>query len=281
MNESNHWYGHSRIFARYCGMNSSNVPRIQGYVQHGWNYLHGFAPNDAWCTPGYPRFVWSDVLARRGWSMGRRGHYVLGSPWVYLLAMQPEPADPPERAGTIWYPFHGWDKHAVQGDHTRLIEDIKSIETGPVTICLYWLEYRNKDIRKRYESSGFRVICHGDRGSRWDRSGRDFLHRQLAELRRHRRVASNRLTTAVLYGASVGCEVAVYGDPMTLEQERPEYGGTARRLRMWPELHGPRVDSGTAREVAAYELGFEHLAGPAEVSELFGWTARRRRGRCA
>ncbi|MCG5217242.1 hypothetical protein [Streptosporangium sp. KLBMP 9127] len=249
-------------------------------MQHGWNYLHGYAPNDAWCTPGYPRFVWSEVLARRGWSMGRRGHYVIGSPWAYLLAMEPAQAEVPERAGTIWYPFHGWEKHAVRGDHARLVDEIRGVEKGPVTVCLYWLEYRDPEIRKWYERAGFRVICHGDRGSRWDGRGSGFLSKQLGELRRHRRVASNRLSSAILYGASVGCDVAVYGDPMTLEEERPEYGGTERRLRMWPELHGTEIDSTAAREVAAYELGFAHLAGPEELRVLFGW-ADTRRGRCA
>ncbi|GLW05544.1 hypothetical protein Misp01_06740 [Microtetraspora sp. NBRC 13810] len=273
MDESNHWYGHSRILARYCGVESGEVPRVQGFVQHGWNYLHGFPPNDRWCTPGYPRFVWSDVLRRRGWSMGRRGHYVIGSPWAYLLTMEPDLGYVPEdeRTGTIWYPFHGWEKAAVRGDHARLVEEIREVERGPVTVCLYWLEYREPEIRHQYETAGFRVICHGDRGSRWDARGAHFLRNQAAELRRHRRVASNRLGSAVFYGASLGCDVAVYGDPMVLADERPEYGGAGRRTRLWPELHGPDVDRRTAREIADAELGFEHLAGPDELRLLLGW----------
>ncbi|MBB2909519.1 hypothetical protein FHS43_000765 [Streptosporangium becharense] len=274
MDRSNHWYGHSRVFARYCGIDEREVPRIRGFVQHGWNYLHGFPPDDHWCVPGYPRFVWSDVLRRRGWSMGRRGHCVIGSPWAYLLAMEPRPGrvPEPERAGTIWYPFHGWEKAAVHGDHAALVDEIRNVEPGPVTVCLYWLEYRDPVVRGWYERAGFRVICHGDRGSRWDLRGRDFLRRQLAELRRHRRVASNRLGSALFYGASVGCDVAVYGDPMQLENERPEYGGTARRMRLWPELHGVEVDRAAAAEAARLELGFDHLRGPAELRHLFGWS---------
>ncbi|GAA2891972.1 hypothetical protein GCM10010517_56410 [Streptosporangium fragile] len=275
MDRSNHWYGHSRIFARYCGVDERDVPRVRGFIQHGWNYLHGFPPDDHWCTPGYPRFVWSDVLRRRGWSMGRRGHCVIGSPWAYLLAMEPGLGRVPERqrAGTIWYPFHGWEKAAVRGDHAALVDEIRSVEPGPVTVCLYWLEYRDPAVRGWYERAGFRVVCHGDRGSRWDLRGRDFLRRQLVELRRHRRVASNRLGSALFYGASVGCDVAVYGDPMQLENERPEYGGTARRMRLWPELHGVEVDRAAAAEAARYELGFEHMRSPAELRHLFGWPA--------
>ncbi|MFI7441084.1 hypothetical protein [Nonomuraea indica] len=219
------------------------------------------------------------MLRRRGWSMGRRGHYLIGAPWIYLLDMEPDLGRIPEaeRRGTIWYPFHGWEKGAVNGDHFRLAAEIREVETGPVTVCLYWLEFGDPDIRRAYESAGFRVVCHGDRGSRWDGRGRDFLRRQLTELRRHRRVASNRLGSALFYGASVGCDVAVYGDPMQFEGERPEYGGTARRMRLWPELHGVRVDPGLAAEAARRELGFDHQATPEELLRMFGW----KRVRCA
>ncbi len=203
--------------------------------------------------------------------MGRRGHYLIGAPWIYLLHLEPELGVVPERKGTIWYPFHGWEKHSVSGDHARLADEIRNVETGPVTVCLYWLEFANPDIRRAYESRGFRVICHGERGSRWEGKGRDFLRKQLVQLRRHRRVASNRLGSALFYGASVGCEVAVYGDPMQFEDERPEYGGTARRMRLWPELHGTRVDRELASEVARRELGFEYQATPEELRRMFGW----------
>ncbi|SEG99609.1 hypothetical protein SAMN05444920_113205 [Nonomuraea solani] len=275
MDESNHWYGHSRILGRYCGQPDESPKRIQGFLQHGWNYLHGFPPNDHWCSPGYPRFVWSDVLRRRGWSMGRRSHYLIGAPWIYLLYLEPELGVRPDRDGTIWYPFHGWEKHSVSGDHARLADEIRNVETGPVTVCLYWLEFANPDIRQSYESRGFRVICHGERGSRWEGKGRDFLRKQLVELRRHRRVASNRLGSALFYGASVGCDVAVYGDPMQFEDERPEYGGTARRMRLWPDLHGTSVDPGLAAEVARRELGFEYQATPEELRRMFGWKPAR------
>ncbi|MBG0813541.1 hypothetical protein [Planomonospora sp. ID82291] len=282
MHGSNHYYGHSRILARYCGLDEDGVPRIRGFLQHGWNHLHGFQPDDEWCTPGYPRFVWSDVLRRRGWSMGRRGHYLIGAPWIYLLAMEPDTGrvPPQERRGTIWYPFHGWEKQAVRGGHDRLVDEMRATEGDDVTVCLYWIEFRDADIRRRYEAAGFRVVCHGERGTRWDRKGHDFLLRQLVELRRHRRVASNRLGSALFYGASVGCDVAVYGDPMQLENERPEFGGAGRQRRLWPELHGTEVDRATAAEIAERELGFAHMAGPEELRCLFGWE-REALVRCA
>ena len=208
--------------------------------------------------------------------MGRRGHYLIGAPWIYLLDLEPDLGAKAKREGTIWYPFHGWEKHSVRGDHARLAAEIKDVESGRVTICLYWLEFANPDIRQAYESQGFRVICHGERGSRWDGAGRDFL-RSSSRAQTPSPGGLQPARQRVFYGASVGCEVAVYGDPMQLEDERPEYGGTARRLRLWPELHGVRVDPELAGQTARRELGFDYQATPEELRRMFGWE----RVRCA
>lgn len=272
MHHANHWYAHAHILARYCGLDDLYPPRIPGYVQHGWNVIDGFGTRHPF-EPGWPKYVWSDAPRRRGHAMGRRGYYVIGAPWNYLLAMEPDLGVVPdeERTGTIWYPFHGWEKQRVLGDHKCLIDEIREVEAGPVTVCLYWMEYGDADLRELYETAGFRVISHGYRGRRYKGTDRLFLYNQLTELRRHRRVAANRLSTAILYGASVGCRPAVYGDPMIIEDPHPIHGGLERLRRLWPELHGVSIDPSTAREIAAIELGTADLVSPDELRELFGW----------
>jgi hypothetical protein len=197
---------------------------------------------------------------------------VVGSPWAYLLAMEPVSPDSP-RDGTIWYPFHGWEGQHVLGDHNALIGQIRATEQGPVTVCLYWQEFRDNAVRRRYERAGFRVICHGYRGGWWQDLDPDFLDRQLAELRTHRRVASNRLCSAVFYGALAGCEPAVYGDPMVLDNENPAFGGQTRIRRQWPQLHGEQVDLSAARATTVAELGADRLLPPAELRQMFRWPA--------
>jgi hypothetical protein len=183
-----------------------------------------------------------------------------------------EPPDPTVvREGTIWYPFHGWEGQHVLGDHDGLMAEIRRTETGPVTVCLYWQEYRDKHVRQRYERAGFRVICHGYRGGWWKDLDPGFLYRQLAELRKHARVASNRLCSAVFYGALAGCEPAVYGDPMQLEREKSAFGGQPRILREWAGLHGAHVDPEAAHRLAIDELGADRLLSPAELRRLLGW----------
>ena len=269
VHHANHYYGHSHVLARHCGLDDRDPPRIHGYLQHGWNIGDGLAADHEY-VPGTPIFLWSERTRRRAWSMGRRRLSVVGAPWAYLVAMEPAPAGG-TRAGTIWYPFHGWEGQHVVGDHGRLIDEIRATEPGPVTICLYWQEFVSGPLRRRYERAGFRVICHGYRGGWWEQHDPGFLGRQLAEQRRHRRVASNRLSTAIFYGTLAGCEPAVYGDPMQLEREQPIFGGQPFIRRQWPELHGAEIDGEVARAAAVAELGADRLVEPAELRRLFGW----------
>lgn len=276
MHHANHFYGHAHVLADYCGVDADPLaPRILGYVQHGWNIGDGLAPGTPFAA-GSPLFVWSDQTRRRAWSLGRRNAVVIGAPWAYLLKISPEPADAPPREGTIFYPFHGWERQEVKGDHRRLIAQIKDVEEGPVTICLYWQEFQTRRIRRVYERAGFRVICHGYRGYWWRKSEPSFLYSQLAELRKHKRVASNRVSSALFYGIATGCEPAVYGDPMVLDDEDPTFGGVARIRRQWPELHGPQVDLALARQIATDELGLDRTVPPDVLRELFGWSDVRR-----
>lgn len=272
MHHHNHYYGQAHLLARYCGLNDRFPPPIPGYLQHGWNLFDGWNPQHEF-YPGAWRFVWSDGPRRRGYMLGRREYRVIGAPWNYLLAMEPELGVVPEeeREGTLWFLFHGWEGGKISGQHARLVEEIKETEPGPVTMSLYYTEYQRPEIRRAYEDAGFRVISFGARG--WDYEGthRTFLYHQLQEFRRHRRVASNRLSTAVFYGASVGCVPAVYGDPMELAGEDRAFGGTARIARLWPELIGKEVDLAAAREVVDTELGVAALHSPEELRLLFDW----------
>lgn len=196
MHHANHFYGHAYVLARYCKLDDPfHPPRINGYLQHGWNIGDGMAPGMPFVS-GSTLFLWSEQTRRRAWSQGRRNTIVIGAPFAYLLKLEPEP-EGLHREGTIFYPFHGWEKQQVFGDHRGLIAEIRATEPGPVTVCLYWNEYRNRRIRRLYEKAGFRVICHGYRGYWWRDHDREFLFRQLNELRRHRRVASNRLCSAI------------------------------------------------------------------------------------
>ncbi|MGJ3510074.1 hypothetical protein [Enemella sp. A6] len=262
--------------ARYAGL--AEVPRIWGYLQHGWNTYDGFAPGTAF-TDGFKKLVWSEACARRGWALGRRDYVVVGAAWAYLLELEKQQAwaaRAPKREGTIVYPFHGWEKQSVIGDHDSYIDEIRATEGDvPITICLYWAEYEDERTRRLYEKAGFRVITHGYRGYMWKDTDTQFLYKQLAEVRRHKRVVSNRISSALLYGASTGAEIGIYGDPMLLESERLQLGGPSKPMRLWPQIHQVAVPAADAAEWARVELGTDILLSPAEIRMVFGWQDAR------
>ncbi|MFW6597139.1 hypothetical protein ACQBAU_05575 [Propionibacteriaceae bacterium Y2011] len=272
MHTANHYYGHAHVMAQYAGL--AEVPRIWGYLQHGWNTVDGYAVGHQF-TDGFTKLVWSEACARRGWQLGLRDYMVVGAPFAYLLEMERQRewlASSPRREGTIVYPFHGWEQQHVLGSHAHYIEELRAVEGDvPITVCLYWNEYRQDHVRKVYEQAGFRVITHGYRGFMWKGTDTQFLHKQLAELRRHSRVVSNRISTAIFYGAATGADVGIYGDPMLLEAERAQLGGPAKPLRLWPELHTPHIPRNLAAQQARLELGTDELLSPAEIRQAFGW----------
>lgn len=274
MHHANYYYGHAHVLARYCQLDEpTHPPRMIGYLQHGWNIGDGLAPGVPF-VDGSKLLVWSDRTRRRAWSLGRRNVIVTGAPFVYLLDLERSDADgAPAREGTIFYPFHGWEGQQVMGDHQRLIDEIRSVETGPVTVCLYWNEYQTRKIRSLYKRAGFRVICHGYRGFWWRDHDREFLTRQLGELRRHKRVVSNRLCSAIWYGLLAGCDAAVYGDPMVLDRDDSTFGGEPRMRRQWSELYGHETDPVACYALAREELGADAVAGPEELKTYLGWHA--------
>ncbi len=268
MDSSNYWYGHAHALSRYCGLDEP--PPIRGIVQHGWTFVHGYGA--AHKPPlGLTRFAWSDVCRRRGQIIGWRDYEPIGAPFLYLMATEEE--EPQGREGTIWYPFHGTpDFESVAGDHQGLIDEILATETGPVTMCLYFIEYENPEIRRLYEEAGFRVITHGQRGAKWQGTDADFMRRQLRELRRHERVASNRLSTAMFYGIQAGCEAAIYGDPMELVDMKDGFDGEQLFRAWYPFMFDAQVDDKLGRELAAQELGVAHMLPPEELALTLGWT---------
>ncbi|HEX7746002.1 MAG TPA: hypothetical protein VF462_12150 [Micromonosporaceae bacterium] len=275
MHHHNHYYGQTHILARHCGLDDVHPPRLRGYLQHGWNIGCGWNPVHEFFDGAW-RFVWSDAPRRRGHSLGRRNYHVVGAPWLYLMDLEPDLGRVPDesRSGTLWFLFHGWEGGKIQGDHARLIDEIRETEPGPVTFSLYYTEYERPEIRRYYEEAGFEVVCFGRRGWNYEGTDRRFLYKQLEALRRHKRVAANRLSTAIFFGVAAGCEPAVYGDPMQLEGENPLFGGTARVARLWPEMLGKDIDVKVAREVTDYELGRPWMMSPAEMRMLFDWNER-------
>lgn len=272
MDIQNHFYGHSTALALAAGLRR---PRhIAGLLQHGWTVAspalvlaHDFP--QVGVDPRWPMLVWSSTS--RAWSPAaeERRSVPLGSPFLYLEREARAAGWRPERSGrTVWIPFHGTRLVKVVGDHAALAREAFERE-GPATVCLHVEDADDPAIVAAWSAPGHELVTAGRRNDP------DFLARILSLVGSARRVASNRLTTAVMYAAAIGTEVAVYGPPLALSGAESRSVDQVREL--WPELHGDPVDPATATALARAELGASDLRPAAELRALLGWDRRSRR----
>jgi len=271
----NHYYGHSGAFARYLGLRR---PRhVRGLVQHGWTAASPvsthFRDFPSIGAPDGRRdrhlFVWSH--GSRAWSPARetRATVAVGAPWLYLQATSAAAAGPGPRRGTVIMPVHGIPTQRLTGDHRATARDWADAE-GPSTVCLYHVEAEDPTIVAAYREAGHRCVT---LGARTDGAFLGRLHRLLSSADR---VVSNRLSTPLVYAASLGVDVAVTGDPMRLEGET--LGGATDLRAVWPEFYESGATLDERRAVADAELGAAHLRAPDELRALLGWDASVRPG---
>jgi hypothetical protein len=162
-------------------------------------------------------------------------------------------------------PLHSTRIIEVRGDQGSLARAYLRTE-GPCTVCLHSEDIHKPDIVGSWLDAGHRVVTAGPRHDP------DFLSRILALVLAAERVVSNRLMTPVLYAASLGRDVGVYGDPLSISTA--EIHGQDDIRSLWPELHGQCLDRGVTADLARTELGFQHLLGPVALRSTLGWAGR-------
>ena len=270
MDIQNHFYGHTAALAAYAGL--SRPRHVAGLIQHGWTTVPPIPVNfgdfpDVEKSGRRKLFVWSH--GSRAWDPERspRASFALGAPWAYLVSTQGARRQLAERqgSGVLIMPLHSTRIIEVRGDQGSLAQAYLRTE-GPSTVCLHYEDIHKPDIVDSWLDAGHRVVTAGPRHDP------DFLSRILALVLASERVVSNRLMTPVLYAASLGRDVAVYGDPLSISTA--EIHGQDAIRSLWPELHGRSLERAVTTELARAELGFQHLLGPVELRSALGWTGR-------
>jgi hypothetical protein len=266
----NHFYGHTAALAAYAGM--SRPRHVAGLIQHGWTTVPPIPVNfgdfpDVEQNGRRKLFVWSH--GSRAWDPAQspRASFGLGSPWAYLVSTEPalRQLTGGHPNGTLIMPLHSTRIVEVRGDQGSLARSYLRTE-GPSTVCLHSEDIHKPDIVDSWLDAGHRVVTAGPRHDP------DFLSRILALVLASERVVANRLMTPVLYAASLGREVAVYGDPLSISGA--EIHGQDAIRSLWPELHGESLDREVTTDLARSELGFQHLLEPGELQFVLGWNGR-------
>jgi hypothetical protein len=270
MDIQNHFYGHTAALAGYAGL--ARPRHVAGLIQHGWTTVPPIPVNfgdfpDVEKKGTRKLFVWSH--GSRAWdpAVSPRASFPLGSPWAYLVSTQAARRALAETrgSGVLIVPLHSTRIVQVLGDQGSLAQAYLRTE-GPSTVCLHAEDIQKQQIVDSWLDAGHTVVTAGPRHDP------DFLSRILALVLASERVVANRLMTPVLYAASLGRDVGVYGDPLSISGA--ELHGQDAIRSLWPEMHGETLDRGVSTELARRELGFQHLLGPAELRSALGWQGR-------
>ncbi|MCO4763358.1 MAG: hypothetical protein KC502_17710 [Myxococcales bacterium] len=265
MFDSNQFYGHAGLLRDWCSV-AQQLP-INGRMQHGWTPTGGLV--DAHLKEPWTPYVWSQRNLDKCQEAGADHAVALGAPFLYLPPREdPGPAAP---RSLLVFPFHGWEKEKVAGDFANYGDAIAELEAegyGPITVCLYWIEYEDPDLRAIFEDRGWRVVTAGRRDG-----NPKFLHGQRRLLLEHAFVTANRVCTAAFYALSVGRPFFLYGPAMGLDGTTDPDGLIFDKWQreafptLCYEAFGGRCEQDLGRD----ELGAEFVRQPDELRTLLGW----------
>ena len=201
-----------------------------GSLQHGWCSPFDLRAPQALRNrkfTKFPMFVWSKRQEKDLVDFGFKHVIVIGSPWSHLLkACQvpfgkvnlslAEQLSPNENNRSLLF----FPRHSIPGGTANHRTDLKSLQeiakVKSVTVCLFWLDFVNPEIRAFYSRFGCKIVCAGYRGSSGFETpwapvgGRTMYLANILELiSSHDVIATEETSTAFWYSISLGKEIVV------------------------------------------------------------------------
>ncbi|MBJ95301.1 MAG: hypothetical protein CMP23_12635 [Rickettsiales bacterium] len=258
----NQHYGHDQVLLEYCGLPKQSV--IHHPIQHGWQPGPGFGAKRM-AEPG-AKILWSRRNLESAQEQGYSDFLAIGAPFLYLP--EPQVVAAAQAKSLLAIPFHGWEKEGLSGGMERYAEGLSALSRegfGPITVCLYWIEYEQAALRAVFEERGFEVTTMGHR----DGNPR-FLHKQRSLMMQHSFVTSNRVCTAAFYALSLGVPFFLWGAVQGLSESNDPSGELfdAWQRETFPQLCRERFDGSCQRELGLRELGADFLRAPEELKGI-------------
>ncbi|MCK6529425.1 hypothetical protein L6R50_18375 [Myxococcota bacterium] len=137
-----------------------------------------------------------------------------------------------------------------------------------VTVCLYWLEYQDAEIRALYEDAGYPIVTNGHRDA-----NPAFLDNLCRNLSRHEYVTTNVVGTVAFYALYLSRKMFLWGTPMYASDagEAARAGLVAIQEGRCSILHYDRFGDRCHRAVGEAELGSEFRRSPQDLKVVLGW----------
>lgn len=244
---------------------------FRGHLQHGWVTPMEAKASYGLMRSGIERFgvhlTWSSSGATLAREMGLNA-LAVGSPWAWFLSNRGIPKAKVEigrTEGAIYFPQHSLaDQVASKPDLRWLRRRFPDVST----VCLFWVDFLDPDMRRVMEDQGLRVVCAGYRGdSRWGTpwspvgGRRGYLENLFSLLTSHDYVVVDHASTSMLYAASMNVPVRLSGRLQSGDSNR----SAAREFHEYRDDYFERALGGVAvletrpevlLEWARAELGF-------------------------
>lgn len=255
----NSFYGHANIIRKYAGF-PSWLP-LPVCIQHGW--MLKASQHDARADVA-ENWYWSSELAEKAKQEYPVIKYrIIGSPFLYCLKnINYQHCDFELREGTIVFPFHSTESISLDSDidkYCQLLSDLPD-EYKPVTICVYHSD-KKKGTDAFFLNNGFDVVCNGD-----NPCSDVFLYNFIKNTKNKKYLISNEWSTAMHYGAIIGCQIHLYGPQVNVLKSEDEnfsknfrdlFFNFDRKNRKYYDIKN--FDKERQRVIAAKELGTRHL----------------------
>jgi hypothetical protein len=281
-------YGHREVL-----LASNSMPQeliFLASLQHGWTHTRVGTPLlKKRNLQNYPVMVWSSRIANGFPKANRNNVVVTGSPWVHLLrALGITPPFLPQPANSggklVFFPSHSLP--GASATHNYNIDNfIKTYGKHNVTVCLFWMDFIDPEIRAYYAKFSCQVVCLGYRGSSgfetpWAPTGGRtmFLPRLLDVLQSHDIVAVTDVSTPFWYALSLGKKLFITSKEenhrvwsrSTYIDFKGSYSSFAKSEHDLPIFPVGKVIEPTQElvQVALEELGWQESEGVMKSNEI-------------
>jgi len=278
----NNWYGHRYIISKYCS--SPNISTFST-IQHGWisqQEAKKFSVS-ARKIKSAPYLSWNENVKKYAQKHGAKNIIPIGAPFLYLHKYLKNKIKNKAK-GTILFPSHSIKKMFNHGEFIQKIDKenlanfIEKKFPKPYTVCLFYTDYTNQNI-KFYKKRNWNVVSCGNRSNNY------FLEYLYKFIKGHKHIVCTDFTSALFYGmflkknCSLIKELTV-NNKKTKVQKRDykkrigkdvEQGIIDELKFKFPKLFSKYINNKSSYEFAKKELGFGFLKKKDELKKIMGW----------
>ena len=267
MYQDNNWYAHRKVFLDYCNIDYDYSALAA--IQHGWMNVgqRGHLGKRSFASL-IPYLCWSKNV-EQSVKKYTTNIYTVGAPFIYLHEIKKKKKYNPK--GTLVFPTHNTPEINTEFKHEKLIDIVEKEEEGPYTVCLYYTDYKKKNI-DFYKKRKWKVICCGNR------TDKKFLYKLYSHIRNTKNVVCSELTSPLFYSMYLNKKTRILNKVKNKyysisEVEMWNFEMTSYKFfkKKYPSIFKNGMKLKEGKQLADIELGAKYLKSKKTIKKLMGW----------